>query len=603
MAFTYGTTPANFKSGEQKSETRYLDLAGLVSFWSKVKTYVDEADGKVFTALNQQSDAYNAAIRAYIESLTINGLTVSSDKNDEGNNGVGFNLEVELGGEDIKVRRVKDESADVAWKVKDDSGNTVAWDVNKAARGYSYSDGNWKVDDAIENIDARLDAVQSELLEGVVSGLNVTSTHGKYNMGTDATDDDVENYEWVKVTGTAYSEDKQVGDLTLNIDDTAINTKFNGLDEKLNFLEANAGVTNIKVADVDDETATNKGLVELSLKGTKLPNGNAQTDAAGVTDAFRRGDIEIILDESGLDGKLDEIDTAVATEVADRKEDIANLAGDNYTVADGATAGTWSADTSYTNITKISERLDEIDANLVAKIVDGNDGEGENDKNAENEKYVSFEVKEEQVEGGGVNDKTITLTLNDNKLQDYISETHEQIKKLDGITINGYSITSVSTETDAAGYEKLVVGHTDITLDTEDIRRPSADGNGALLEDTLKGYDAKMTALASATHFRGAYGTKELALAAIKDQGDVVIIGNKEYVYYDPNVTDDNYKDNGDFKDDYTRSADYLVELGDTEAETQRIAAIENWIDTNIISVNDMENSTYFNWETPTYTA
>lgn len=589
MANSFDTQPKNF--GTPKSETRYLDLAGLTSFWGKVKSYVDTADKQVFDKLNEQSDNYNAAIRAYIESLTVNGQDVVSDKA-EGK--AGTDLTVTIGGEDIAVRRVADSAEDVAWDVEKD------WDVNKAARGHSYSDGAWKIDDAIENIDARLDAVQSELLEGVVSGLNVTSTHGTYRNGTEVEGDDTANKKWVTVSGTAYSTTKQVGDLTLNIDDTAINEKFNGLDDKINFLEANAGVTNIKVTDIDDSQTTNKGLVELSLKGTKLPTGENITDAAGVTDALRRGDIEIILDESVLDEKLDVVDATVATEVDDRKEDIGKLAGTGYTVAAGDAAGAWSDSVSYKNITAISDRLDQIDANLVAKIVDGNNGEGDADMNDENEKFVSFSVVETET-GAGKNDKIITLTLDDNKLQDYIEANEVNIGELADLDINGLKpIVVETTGTGAYQQKKITVSRIDLT--TEHIYRPSASEGqtGANLETTLEAYDAKMTALASATHFRGAYASKEAAIAAIKDQGDVVIIGNKEYVYYDPNVTDANYAPNGDFSADYVVKVDYLVELGDTEAETQRIGAIENWIDNNFITVADINA---LDWTAPTYTA
>jgi hypothetical protein len=604
MAYTYDTVPNNFASGADKSVTRYLDLAGLSTFWGKVKDYTDEADKQIFDKLNKQSDDYNAALRAYIESLTINGLTVITDKDDAQNNGVGFNLELELGGEDIKVRRVGDTAT-----------TAVDWDVtkseadNKDARHYTYSDGNWKVDDAIENMDARLDCIQNELAEGVVSGFNVTVQHGEYFSGTaDDTSDDVQNKEWVKVTGNAVATNKQVGDLTLDIDDTAINDKFNSLDEEIDFLVANAGVTNIQVTDVDSASTTNKGLVELSLRGTKLADGTETNEGdfeeEGITDALRRGNIDLILDESVLDETLDAIDATVAAEIADRKEDVANLAGSGYTPADRDTEGAWDADVKYKDITVLSERLAEIDENLVAKIVDGNDPVegGHGDLNAQNEKYVTFTV-EESATGKGANDKNIVLTLNDNNLQDYIETLNDELATLDKFTINGHTAVTVEKKDDN-GYVTVDITKTDVTLTTSDIDRPSADGqSGANLEDTLLGYDAKIMALASATHFRGAYVDKATACANIKDQGDVVIIGNKEYVYYDPNVTDDDYQPNGDFSASYVVKEEYLVELGDTEQETQRIAALETWVNTNIISVTDMENSTYFDWTVPTYTA
>lgn len=600
MANSYDTTPINFPTGSQvKSETRYLDLAGLTSFWNKAKTYIDKHDKQVFDKLNEQSDNYNAAIRAYIETLTVNGIQVTTDKDVEGNNGVGFNLDMELGGEHIKVRKVADGSADVAWDV------TKEWSDNKNARGYSYSDGVWKVDDAIENIDARLDAVQAELLEGVVSGLNVTTTHGEYNSGTgDDETDDVPNKAWVNVTGSAVSPDKQVGDLTIDIDDTAINDKFNALDEEIDFLVANAGVTNIQVTDVDGATTNNKALVELSLRGTKLADGtltNANDfEAEGVTDVLRRGNIDLILDETALDEKLDAVDTTIATEIADRKEDVANLSGSGYTVADGATAGAWSDDVKYQDITVLSERLAEIDENLVAKIVDGNDpvDGGHGDLNAQNEKYVSFTVDESSTSNGGAgkNDKNIVLTLNDTKLQDFIGSLNSQLAVLNDFKINDHTAITSVVNTDGDGYGNIAITKNDITLTTEHINRPS----GAELETTLSGYDAKITALASATHFRGAYDTISEACEAIKDQGDVVIVGNKEYVYYDPAVTDADYQPNGDFKPEYVVKDSCLVELGDTEAETQRIAALEYWVDNNFITTADIDG---LDWSDVTYTA
>lgn len=299
--------------------TYYLDVAGLTTFWGKVKEYVNAQDNALRTAVKTKIDNNDAAIRSYIESLEINGLLVNSDKT-EGKLGTALTLTID--GDKIKVLGEKNNkgenqtpAAEKAWTI---GGN---WDTNKSARGNSYSDGEFTIESALANVDARLDAVQGELLEGVVSGLVVDTKHGDYTADTE----DGGKKEWVKVTGSAVDTIPEVGnapykrgDLTIVIDDTAINTQFNGIDSKIADLEANAGVTDIKVTDIDHNTTTNKGLVEISLKGTKTTDGNTVTDAEGQTGALRRGQIEIILDESGLDEKLDGIDSKINA-LVDRK--------------------------------------------------------------------------------------------------------------------------------------------------------------------------------------------------------------------------------------------------------------------------------------------
>ena len=301
--------------------TYYLDVAGLTTFWGKVKDYVNTQDSALRTAVKTKIDNNDAAIRNYIQSLQINGLIVNSNKT---NDALGTALTLTIDGDKIKVLDKKHNNgsdqtpaAEKAWDV---NGN---WDTNKTARGNSYSDGEFTVEGALANVDARLDAVQAELLGGVVSGLQVKHTHGTYTKGTADTADDVANKAWVAVTGdavvTSYNEKGAVGQIKLDVDDTAINEKFIGVDTKLADLEANAGVTDIKVTDIDNSNTTNKGLVEISLKGTKTSDGNTVTDAEGLVDTLRRGQVEIILDESGLDQKLDNIDSKISALVSATK--------------------------------------------------------------------------------------------------------------------------------------------------------------------------------------------------------------------------------------------------------------------------------------------
>ena len=128
-----------------------------------------------------------------------------------------------------------------------------------------------------------------------------------------------------------------------------------------------------------------------------------------------------------------------------------------------------------------------------------------------------------------------------------------------------------------------------VTLTTADIKRSS---NDAELEVTLAGYDSKIAALSSATHFRGVYDNLNAALAAVKDQGDVVIVGNKEYIYYDAAQGDD-------FAADYAPSVDKFVELGDTTQEQAQITALETWVNSNAITETEILG---LNWD-PAITA
>ena len=77
-------------------------------------------------------------------------------------------------------------------------------------------------------------------------------------------------------------------------------------------------------------------------------------------------------------------------------------------------------------------------------------------------------------------------------------------------------------------------------------------------EDDITTLEGKVDALSSATHFLGVKET----LPAEAAKGDIVIVGNKEYVY-DPEAT-------------VTVEGTKWVELGDTTAEQARIKAVED---------------------------
>ena len=421
------------------------------------------------------------------------------------------------------------------------------------------------------------------MAEGVVSGLIVDATHGTYAEATKA---------WVDITevGTNNGGTDDVfetGDIKIVVNDTAINEKFVAIDQEIADLEANAGVTNISVVDTDDETAQNKGLVEISMTGTKVAAG----EQVGKNE-FRRGDITITLDESGLDEKIDDIDIAIADEIADRKADSLLLAGDGATIdTDGKLAwNTGEGAVTYQNISDISARLDEIDADLVTKIEEG--------ESVEN--YVTFAVTPSAAEG----DKSITLTVDDSSLTDYIAANENNLTKLadtttEGtanktLTVNGKSIITVTPgelEGDKVKTQVAVVGSS-ITLTTEDINRP----DGTELEEQLVEYDEKIAALASATHFRG------VTESAITDGGtEVVKINDEDLTPEEGDIVISMNSDGDEGKSrEYIWSNGKWYELGDTTAEAARLTKVENWIDQNFITVSDIVG---LNWtvDVPTF--
>lgn len=500
--------------------TTYLNFAGLTALWTKVKEYVDNNDAAVVAAAKAKIDANDAAVRSYIESLEINGVTVTSDKA-EGT--LGTSLEVTIDGSNITV----------------------------GAAGSDYKDS--KIDAAIGAIDGRLDAIDTKLEEGVVSGLTVEVTHGEYG-------DPAAEKAWVAVS----EHNDATGDVTITVDDTALNEKIIALDEDIKTLTANAGVTNIAVKDVGNSAdgAVNKGLVEISLIGSKDP---VSPGADYVGDGSKRGDILITLDETALDEKLDTIDATIADEVADRKDDSILLAGSNAKIdADGKLA--WKADVTqnYKDLTAVSARLDEMDANLVTKVEEGTSVEN----------YVELTVTPSAADG----DKSVVITLDDSALNDYVTTNESNLKALDGLTVNGKTIISVDSTAD-----QVAVSSTPITLYSGDIKRSTAD-DAKSVEESLAEHDAAIAALASATHFIGVSDDADIADGVAKAtiklrgvdtphtavDGDIVIAaakGGKEFIFY-----------NG-----------VWYELGDTTAEAARITALETWVDTNIISSADID--------------
>ena len=517
----------NFNAVDAKPTT-YLNYAGLTALWTKIKEYVDNNDSAVAAAAKAKIDANDEAVRSYIESLSVNGVDVTSDKADAAD-GLGTSLAVTIDGSNITV----------------------------GAAGSDYK--GVKIDAAIGAIDGRLDAIDTKLEEGVVSGLTVEVTHGTYG-------DPAEEKAWVAVS----EHNDATGDVTITVNDSALNEKIIALDEDIKTLTANAGVTNIAVKDVDNsaEGAVNKGLVEISLIGSKAPV-NPEADYVG--DGSKRGDILITLDETALDEKLDTIDALIADEVADRKADSLLLAGSNAEInADGILV--WKKDAEdkdlqhYQDLTAVSARLDEIDANLVTKVEEG----------TSTDYYVKLDVSSSAADGS--NDNSVVITLDDSDLKDYITTNEANLKALNGLSVNDKVIISVDESA-----AQVAVSSSSITLYSENIKRSSTEGAESI-EDALERHDEAIEALASATHFIGVTETElvdgdttnPIKIKGVDGNvtavdGDIVITaaeeGGKEFIFH-----------NGTW-----------YELGDTSAEAARLTKLETWVDSNIISSTDID--------------
>jgi hypothetical protein len=599
----------NFVDGTDKVITKYLNYAGLVDFWTKSKDYIDTQDSKLFDLVKEKVEAKDAAVRKYLHTITVNGENFAGYDATQPDKAP-TSLDIVIGGEEIEVNH----------------NGTAAAEGEKYAGNIGETTNKYTVREAFADVDTRLDGIETKLDEGVVSGIITTNTKGTYETSGL---DNKKVSKFVTITEVGTVENPATGDVTLQVDDTALSNVIARIDDDIATLTANAGVTNIAVLDKykdSDPAEGDQNLVEIVLKGSKdaiwsYPEGVTTEEQKKAYreqyegDGAKRGDILISLDESKLDERLDGIDATVAAEIADRVQDIKNLAGTGYTPADGDTDGAWKKtdgvnfDVKYRDITSLSERLAQFDASLVTEIVDGNGDD------VSNEKYVDFKV--ESVGTGHAADKKITLTLNDTKLQDYIDQNEGNWKKLAPTTkegVNGKTYLQVNghdlVEVDATNAAQVKVKGNNVTLTTKDIERPEAAQNGPAvgltnLEDALAQYDAALAALTAATEF---YGVVKFNPANTKptdagngnwtvtadnttytfQNGDIVIYDAKEYIL-DVNSTTE-------------PTGPKFIELGDVTAERARLTAIETWINTNIIPETGDESIASLDFEAPNFT-
>lgn len=346
---------------------------------------------------------------------------------------------------------------------------------------------------------------------------------------------------WVNVTEAADA----AGTTTYTVDDSNINKQFGYIDAQMAEIKANAGVTGIKVVDADN--AEDGDFVKLTFDGSK--NGE---------NGFEKGDVTITLDNSKLDAKVTELETADSNEAASREADVRLLAGTAYTAGTAGNVGSWAEDGSptYKSITELSNRLVAIDNSIVTKVTVV-------DASEDKTKYVTLSSDAENGTGD------ITLTFDDTKLEKKIvdlvqADTDETTarKTADALLAgDGWDATNGNAWSSAPTYATI-----------------------ATLSQKLVSAEGKIDALSSATHFRGVVtALPEKALENL-DYGDIIIVqadgASKEYIYNaDPEA------------EGHVYSKDNWVELGDTKEEETRLSYLETWVGDGVASGSYITNA------------
>ena len=522
------------------STNKYLDLTGLGSFWTKVKGYIaTEING-----LNKKVNNNDAAIRSYIESLKVNGQAVVKTPAE----GLGTALNVTIDSSHINLTETSKEALK--------AGNLVA----VTGKGAAYEAAE-TVEGGLIQLDKRMDAVETVFETGVVNTFEVAVTH-------DTPQGEGDTVEWVKA-----SKNSATGAVTLTIDDTAIDNKFESLDNDIINLQANSGVVGIKVVDENKNAENKSNYVAVTVDKVAL-NANSQltVEKDGVT--YDKGLLTLTIDETALDTKVRALDLADTTEKDHRIADVELLAGPAFTAGDGETAGAWAADGApkYKSITELSARMATIDTNVVTKVAEGTSVET----------YVDLTVADTKAEGS--NDTVVTVTINDTKLANKVTEL-------------ATADTNEATARKAA--DALLAGAGWDSAKGEWTTAPTYATIAKLNEQMLTA-EAKIGALSAATAFAGVVAwdpTKVTIGAKVTENGvesypitgtdvpegtkmqngDIVIKGQKEYIL------------------DASQSA--FVELGDTTEENARLGEIEEWIDNNAISETEIAA---LDWTHPT---
>lgn len=555
---------------------KYLNLEGLSSFWTKAKQYITNSQDAQTTAITNAYISEDNAIRDFIGTLSINGHKLAKYTAGAENAPGTLALESDLVIDSADVPLT--EAAKAALK----EGNVVAVGGN----GDAYAKAE-TVDAGLIQLDTRMDAVETAFKQGVVNNLTTTVTHASYAGGNDyPVEGEKSAKAWVKVTENA----KAVGEVSVNIDDTAINAKMTTIDQEIATLQANAGVVGIKVVDSpakDGDATDNYVKFTMSPIGVNGGNSDANVDKEGVGAGYSKGYIELTVDETGLDNKITSITTDLSDEIADRKADVALLAGNRGAIGeDGKFAwdeSKFTGTVKYDNISAIAQRLETIDSSVVTKVtVVDNPGAGSADADKDLITFTSSAAE------NGTGD--IVLTLD----HDQLNKRIQAIDKLDAefakFSVNGHNLF---TKTSSDGVSPVTGTAAAVTLYATDIKRGSGDSDAdkATIAQTFTTLEGKIAALASATEFKGVVSWDPTKVTITANGVDAA--GVAQYKITGDGVTGEVIMQNGDIVitgGTDTLSKEYILdaakskffELGDTTSEQTQLTEIQNWINAPI---------------------
>ena len=354
-----------------------------------------------------------------------------------------------------------------------------------------------------------------------------------------------------KVTSLNTANDG--GDVTLSLDNTSgavtITVNSKNLTEKLAAVESGleTEISNRENADlalgtrIDDLNERIDTIEGSYVKSIKTSNNNTDSSYIDITPSDKtNGDVEIIINDSALHEKLTKIDKDIADEIENReKEDevldgkIGEVAADLGTLGGTVDGLSGKLDKEIEDRIaedgKLDERIKSIESNYVKSIKTTNSNE--------NTKYVTISPTE-------VTNGEVTVTINDaavfEKFEDLGSKITQEIKdrnagdlalgtRIDNLketvdTINGSYVKSVKV----TGSNGITAGPTTSTKGDVNI--------------TVSGLDLenKIAALGKVVNVKGVYPA-DTDLSSIEgEDGDFIIVGQKEYVYWTETTSGEN---------------------------------------------------------------
>lgn len=530
----------NNAGGYTSKDNQYLNLAGLSQFWTNVSAIINKRNQALSDTLTNAYTAADTAIKTGIKDASVNNKALFEYDNATGA---------------ITAKQIELKSGDVALTTTINGGNLVG----VGGQGNAYAEAT-TVDAALTQLDTRVDAVETAFTQGVVNNVTTSEVHDK-KEGSDVV--------YVSINDL----NKETGEVTLTIDDTAVAAKFDSIDQQITTLEANAGVAGIKVVDTDPQGAE-KNFVAFTFDAAPVKDSEGNDIPTDLGDGFKKGMITLTVDETQLASEISAIhdkEAALDKEDASQKLDIAALAGEGYTTGTAGEAGSWATTPNYPTIKALSDALVNVDNRAVTSI-EVVDTPSTEDKDAN---LITITTTGTDIEGGNAKRGEVKISVDHTALTQRMAGLDAEDAKFEAYTVNGKSLYDAADQA--------------IELYGTDIKRTDA-ADAKTVAQTLTDIEGKISSLASATEFVGVVegdpmgdavtitkldddvnGVAQYKVKFTTDDaektmqnGDIVIYGQKEYIL------------------DASTSTPHFVELGDTTDEVARLNDIEAWINAPI---------------------